>query len=99
MVLRCSTGIVPQAQMFWPDDKKWYLIQIDSVDPRTRKAQCAFFLPLALCLERIAPIVFGSFILASLYNRSKWMSPSSVGCPDCGSWQRLPAGFFLTPGQ
>ena len=28
------------AQMFWPDDKKWYLIQIDSVDPRTRKAQC-----------------------------------------------------------
>ena len=30
----------PIVQMFWPDDKKWYLIQIDSVDPRSRKAQC-----------------------------------------------------------
>ena len=29
-----------RVQMFWPDDKKWYLIQIDSVDPRSRKAQC-----------------------------------------------------------
>ena len=31
---------VHPVQMFWPDDKKWYLIQIDSVDTGSRKSRC-----------------------------------------------------------
>lgn len=27
--------------MFWPDDQKWYLIQIDTVDPGFRKSRYA----------------------------------------------------------
>ena len=30
----------PQVQVCWPDDKEWYLIQLDYVDPHSRKAQC-----------------------------------------------------------
>lgn len=29
----------PQAELFWPDDGKWYLIEIQGIDPALRKAK------------------------------------------------------------
>ena len=26
-------------QLYWPDDKKWYLIEVHSVNPKTRTAK------------------------------------------------------------
>ncbi len=34
------TTVAIRVQMIWPDDNKWNLIQIDSADPRSRKAEC-----------------------------------------------------------
>jgi hypothetical protein len=28
-------------QLYWPDDKKWYLIEVQSVNPKARTAKCA----------------------------------------------------------
>lgn len=27
------------SQLFWPDDNKWYLIQVQSVNPKARTAK------------------------------------------------------------
>ncbi len=53
-------------QMFWPDDKKWYLIQIDSVDPRSRKAQCVS-----------GPLMNAA--VQSLAAQIKWVCPWPLG--------------------
>ena len=37
------------AQLFWPDDKMWYLVEIHSVIPKLRTAKCASS-PLPPCL-------------------------------------------------
>ncbi len=32
--------LLPPSQLYWPDDKKWYLIQVQSVNPKARTAKC-----------------------------------------------------------
>jgi hypothetical protein len=31
-------------QLFWPDDKRWYLVEIHSIIPKLRTAKCATWL-------------------------------------------------------
>ncbi len=34
-----AVGCVRTAQLYWPDDRKWYLVEIQSVDVKRRRAK------------------------------------------------------------
>lgn len=36
---RCNADPCVCLQLYWPDDKKWYLIEVHSVNPKARTAK------------------------------------------------------------
>jgi hypothetical protein len=39
----CCCHAAPLMQLFWPDDKKWYLVEIQAVNVKGRKAKYVCF--------------------------------------------------------